>query len=144
MVLSVQTVVRRLGQSQTHDPSLNPVIEKDQSGSTTGHSVASTTASSVSPKPVVQAEDVVIAGPPSTSSEPQRPEFMAALQRVLGLSDAALDELRSTDPSSASPFVSNTLCAVSASGGGLCVWEGSVRCDGVTCVLSSVVVVRLV
>ena len=115
VVLSVQTVVRRLGQSQTHDPSLNPFIEKDQSGSTTGHSVASTTASSVSPKPVIQAEDVVIPGPPSTSSEPQRPEFVAALQRALGLSDAVLDELRSTDPSSASPFVSSTLCAVSAS-----------------------------
>ena len=113
-VWTVQTVVRRLSQSQTHDPALNPFIEKDASGATTGHSVASTTASSVSPKPVVQAEDVVIAGPGSGSGsdEPLRRDFVAALQRALGLSEADMEQLRSTDPSAASPLVSNTLCAV--------------------------------
>ena len=111
-VWSVQTVVRRLSQSQTHDPAVNPFIEKDASGASTGHSMASTTAGSVSPKPVVQADDVVIAGPGRGSDEPHRPDFVAALQRALGLSDADMEGLRSTDPSGASPFVSNTLCAV--------------------------------
>ena len=108
-----QTVVRRLQQSETHDARLNPFIEKSSTGAVTGHSLASTTAFSVSPKPVVGTDDVVVDGPPPASEAPLRVEFAVALQRALGLADSDLAVLRSTDPSSATPFVANTLCAVS-------------------------------
>ena len=111
--LGVQTVVRRLKHWQTKDPVLNPFIEKSPEGAVTGHSVASTTPSSASPKPAVLPEDLVI---PDTRrdpvEEPLRPSFLAALANALGLPDEDLDVLRATDPSHSSPFVANTMCAV--------------------------------
>ena len=79
----------------------------------TGHSVASTTPYSASPKPRVLPGDVVIpdAGR-DTGEEPLPESFLEALARALGLRDADMDVLRATDPDRASPFVANTLCAV--------------------------------
>jgi len=105
--------VRRLAQSRTNDGPLNPFIEKRSDGARTGHSPATTTASSLSPKPHVVDGDVVVAGPePSFADDGVRPEFAAALQRALGLSDAELEVVRGLDPRSTTPFVANTLCAV--------------------------------
>jgi hypothetical protein len=119
-----QTIVRRLRQADTHDGLLNPFIEKRADGSIVGHSPSSSTGGSASPKPSVLAGDVVIAGPGPTAEEqePQRPEFVSALQHALGLREEDLAVLRSTEPSSASPFVSSTLCAVSwVAARGVCV-----------------------
>ena len=110
-----QTIVRRLRQADTHDASVNPFIETRADGSIVGHSPSSTTGGSASPKPLVLAGDVVIAGPGPTAEEqePQRPEFVSAVRHALGLREEDLAVLRSTEPSSASPLVSSTLCAVS-------------------------------
>ena len=110
-----QTIVRRLRQADTHDASVNPFIETRADGSIVGHSPSSTTGGSASPKPLVLAGALVIAGPGPTAEEqePQRPEFVSALQHALGLREEDLAVLRSTEPSSASPLVSSTLCAVS-------------------------------
>ena len=107
--------MRRLRQADTHDPLVNPFIEKRADGAITGHSPWSTTGDSASPKPSVLAGDVVIAGPgpAAEEQEPQRPDFVSALRRALGVSEEDMEALRSTDASSASPFVSGTLCAVS-------------------------------
>ena len=133
-----QTIVRRLRQADTHDGLLNPFIEKRADGSIVGHSPSSSTGGSASPKPSVLARDVVIAGPGPTAEEqePQRPEFVSALQHALGLREEDLAVLRSTEPSSASPFVSSTLCAVSwVAARGVCVGYGM----GATCALADVV-----
>jgi hypothetical protein len=135
-----QTIVRRLRQADTHDALLNPFIEKHADGLIVGHSPSST-GGSASPKPSVLAGDVVIAGPGPTAEEqePQRPEFVSALQHALGLREEDLAVLRSTEPSSASPFVSSTLCAVSwvtARGRrGVCVGYGIewMGWDGMVC-----------
>ena len=136
-----QTIVRRLRQADTHDGVLNPFIETRADGSIVGHSPSSTTGGSASPKPLVLAGDMVIAGPGPTAEEqePQRPEFVSALQHALGLREEDLAVLRSTEPSSASPFVSSTLCAVSwvtARGRrGVCVGYGIewMGWDGMVC-----------
>ena len=112
---TVQTIVRRLAQSQTKDHTLNPFIEKSPEGAVTGHSVASTTPYSASPKPRVLPGDVVIPDADRETGEEPLPEsFLEALGRTLGLQDADMDVLRATDPDHASPFVANTLCAVRA------------------------------
>ena len=96
---------------QMSDPSLNPFIEQPATGTAPGHSLASCVASSASPKPVVQPEDVVIRG--TTSADDVYPkDFGAALNRVLGLTDAELDSLRAVDPSDASSPTGNVLTAV--------------------------------
>ena len=133
-----QTIVRRLRQADTHDGLLNPFIEKRADGSIVGHSPSSSTGGSASPKPSVLAGDAVIAGPGPTAEEqePQRPEFVSALQHALGLKEEDLAVLRSTEPSSASPLVSSTLCAVSwVAARGVCVGYGM----GATCALAEVV-----
>ena len=145
--------MRRLGQWQTRDPALNPFIEKGADGSVVGHSLASTTEASRSPKPDVMEGDLVVAGvPPRAFDEGLRGDFVSAMRRALGLTDDDLAVLRSTDPSSATPLVRDTLCAVSVlrkgrkggeehGGGGVCMYCGCVCvedgrvCSWVCCVL---------
>ena len=107
-----QTIVRRLKSWQMKNPNLNPFIEKRSRGKYVAHSPSSA-ATSASPKPSIHTDDVAIVDPVPELDEPQRPEFVSALRDVLGLSEEDLAVLRSTEPSSASPFASSTLCAVS-------------------------------
>jgi hypothetical protein len=85
------------------DPALNPFIEKSSSGSVPGHSKATTTASSASPKPVVLPGDVVIAGPASDVDTPGPKKFEDSLAAVLGLDEDTLDGLRNADKAALTP-----------------------------------------
>jgi hypothetical protein len=109
----LQTIIRRLNLSQMASAAVNPFIEKLTPGAQrAGHSLTSSLPSSVSPKPTAIAGDVVIPGPAIRPDVALRPEFVRAAGDVERLTDEELNALRASGAGSASPFVTNVLCAV--------------------------------
>jgi hypothetical protein len=108
---SLQTVVRRLKQTQMSQPSLNPFIERTDDGAVQPHSLATAGPASASPVPEPMGSDLVLPGR-YLSDEPLPATFSAALRRVLALTREELAGLASADLTAVSLFVDNCLCAV--------------------------------
>ncbi len=109
----MQTIVRRLLQAQTRDPSLNPFIETYSDGSLPGYSIATTNAVSADPELRVMPGDVVIPGPRPDIGPPPSRQFLLKRLAVERLPPSEIDRMLGIDASSATPFELSTLQAVS-------------------------------
>ena len=106
------TIVRRLALAQMASPSLNPFIEVSATGARPAHSAASANDVSRSAKPVVQPDDLVVAGPENLIGPPPNAEYLGLRTAVTTLPQPLLDQLCGHDLSKATPFELNTLAAV--------------------------------
>lgn len=108
----MQTIIRRLTQWTTQFQALNPFIENSGDNQPVGHSMATTSPESHSPKPIIQESDTVVAGPEVLVEGPLSFGYVATMAKVVALTDFELGFLRNTDLATCSRSVKETLRAV--------------------------------